>query len=129
MKTTTKMLLIAASLLALAGPGFAADQHGHEHRPLHGGVVAEAGHLELELVARADLISLHVRDHGKPAKVQGASAKLTLLTGTQKTELHLAPAGDRLEARGAFKLAAGSKAVATVTLAGSKPVHVRFVLK
>lgn len=122
-------LQIAATLLALAGSGFAADEHGHEHRPLHGGVVAEAAHLEIELVARADVIALHVRDHGKPVGLQGASAKLTLLSGTEKSELQLTPAGERLEARGAFKLAPGSKAVATVTLTGKKPIQVRFALK
>ncbi|TDP61323.1 hypothetical protein [Roseateles toxinivorans] len=122
-------LLIAAALLALAGSGFAADEHGHEPKPLHGGVVAEAAHLELELVARADVIALLVRDHGKPVGLQGASARLTLLSGTEKSELQLAPAGERLEARGAFELAPGSKAVATVMLPGKKAIQVRFALK
>ena len=124
-----KKLLIASALLALAGTGFAAETHGHDAAPLHGGVMAEAAHLELELVAKADVVSLYVRDHGKPVSLQGASAKLTLLSGTEKSELQLTPAGERLEARGAFKLAPGSKAVATVTLTGKKPIQVRFALK
>jgi hypothetical protein len=40
------------------------------------------------------------------------------------------PAGDnRLEAKGAFKLAPGARVVATVTLPGHKAEQVRFTLK
>lgn len=124
-----KKLLIASALLALAGTGFAAETHGHDAAPLHGGVMAEAAHLELELVAKADVVSLYVRDHGKPVSLQGASAKLTLLSGTEKSEVQLVPAGDKLEAKGSFKVGAGTKAIATVTLAGKKPANVRFALK
>lgn len=124
-------LLLASALLVIGTGAFAAGNHdhGHEHKPLHGGVVVEASDMDFELVAKADQISLHVRDHGKPASVQGASAKLTLLNGSEKSEVQLAPAGDRLEAKGSFKVGAGTKAVATVTLAGKKPVNVRFALK
>lgn len=122
-------LLLASALLAFSSGAFAAGDHGHEHKPLHGGVVVEASDMDFELVAKADQISLHVRDHGKPASVQGASAKLTLLNGSEKSEVQLAPAGDKLEAKGSFKVGAGTKAVATVTLAGKKPVNVRFALK
>jgi hypothetical protein len=123
-----KPLLIAVTL-TLVGAAHAADEHGHEHKPLHGGVVAEASHLEFELVGQAGMIGLYVRDHGKPVSLQGASAKLTLLNGSEKTELPLAVAGTRLEAKSDAKLGAGSKAVALVTLAGKKPISVRFALK
>lgn len=122
-------LLLASALLAFSSGAFAAGDHGHEHKPLHGGVVVEASDMDFELVAKADQISLHVRDHGKSANLQGASAKLTLLNGSEKSEVQLAPAGDKLEAKGSFKVGAGTKAVAMVTLAGKKPVNVRFALK
>lgn len=122
-------ILVGGALIALAGITHAAGDHGHEHKPLHGGVVVEASDMDFELVAKADVISLFVRDHGKPANMQGASAKLTLLTGTEKTALALSPSGDKLEAKGSFKLGAGSKVVSTVNLAGKKPVNVRFALK
>jgi hypothetical protein len=71
-----------------------------------------------------------VRDHGKPASTQGASGKITVLAGTEKTEATLAPAGDnKLEAKGSFKVAAGTKFVATVGLKGKQPVNMRFALK
>lgn len=123
--------LIATTLLALmAGTALAAGDHAHDHKPLNGGVVAEASDLDFELVAKAEQIALYVRDHGKPAALAGASAKLTLLNGSEKSEVSLSPAGaERLEAKGAFKVGAGTKVVALVQLAGKKPVNVRFALK
>lgn len=123
--------LLAAATLTLATTAFAASDkhdHAHEHTPLHGGVVVEVKDVDYELVAKPTVIQLHLRDHGKPADVSKASAKLTLLTGTEKQEVELKPAGDRLEATGSFKVGPGSKAVAVVTVAG-KPSTVRFVLK
>jgi hypothetical protein len=129
MKTTH---LLAALALALSSSAHAAGdhQHGHDHKPLHGGVVVEANDIDFELVATSDALTLYVRDHGKPAATQGASAKLMLLNGTEKSEAVLTPAGEnKLEAKGSFKVASGTKAVATVTLAGKKPVSVRFAIK
>jgi hypothetical protein len=119
----------ATALLGLATIAFAAGEHKHETKPLHGGVVVEASDMDFELVAKADMVTLYVRDHGKSANTQGAAAKLTLLSGTEKSEVALAPAGDnKLEAKGSFKVGTGTKAVATVTLQGKKPVNVRFSL-
>lgn len=119
--------LLASLAVALAGTSFAAGNHAHQ--PAHGGVVVEAQDLDFELVARPDRISLHVRDHGKAVSTQGASAKLILLTGTEKSEALLRAVGEgRLEAPGPFKLGKGSKVVVTVSLAGRQPVNLRFVL-
>jgi hypothetical protein len=128
MKTST---LLASITLALAASAFAAGEkhdHAHEHKPLHGGVVVEVKDMDYELVAKATSIQLHLRDHGKPADVSKASAKLTLLTGTEKQEVELKPAGDKLEATGSFKIGPGTKAVAVVTING-KPATARFTLK
>lgn len=125
--------LILFAALTLAGAAHAQKAHshgaGHDHAPLHGGVVVESSDMDFELVAKADTIALYVRDHGKAVDFNGASGKLTLLAGSTKTEAQLAPAGDRLEARGSFPTAAGTKVVATVQLAGRKPANVRFALK
>lgn len=122
--------LIAGLLLAMSGIAFAADEHGHDHKPLHGGIVAESGEMEFELVAKPDGITLHVRDNGKPASSKGATGKVTLLNGTEKTEAALAPAGDdKLEAKGSFKVGPGTKVVAAVNLAGKKPVNLRYAIK
>ena len=128
MKTPT---VLASLALALAGSAFAADDkhdHAHEHKPMHGGVVVEVKDMDYELVAKATTIQLFLRDHGKTADVSKATAKVTLLTGTEKQEVELKPAGDKLEATGSFKVGPGTKAVAVVTVNG-KPATARFTLK
>jgi hypothetical protein len=96
---------------------------------MHGGVVVEVKDIDYELVAKPTMIQLHLRDHGKPADVSKASAKLTLLTGAEKQEVELKPAGDKLEASGTFKVGPGTKVVALVTIAGKSAGTVRFALK
>lgn len=122
--------LIAAGALALSGIVHAANKHdhAHEHKPLHGGVVVEVKDVDYELVAGPNAIRIHIRDHGKTADVSKASAKVTLLTGTEKQEVELKPAGDKLEATGTFKVGPGTKAVAVVTING-KPATARFTIK
>lgn len=122
----TQALLVSITL-ALAGSAFAAGDK-HDHKPLHGGVVVEVKDMDYELVAKPTVIQLHLRDHGKAADLSKATAKLTLLTGTEKQEVELKPAGDKLEATGSFKVGPGTKAVAIVTVAG-KPSTARFTLK
>lgn len=123
--------LIASLAFAVAGVAHAAGEkhdYAHEHKPMHGGVVVEVKDTDYELVAKATTIQLHLRDHGKPADVSKASAKVTLLTGSEKQEVELKPAGDKLEATGSFKVGPGTKAVAVVTVNG-KPATARFTLK
>ena len=124
MKTQT---LFAAITLALAGSAFAAGDK-HHHKPLHGGVVVEAKDMDFELVAKPGTIQLYLRGHGKSPDLSKATAKVTLLTGTEKQEVELKPAGDKLEATGSFKVGPSTKAVAVVTVAG-KPATARFTLK
>lgn len=123
---------LAAIALTLAGPALAGGDHHHandDHKPMHGGVVAASKIMDYELVAKPTSIQLYLRDHGKPADASKASAKLTLLSGTEKQEIELKPAGDKLEATGSFKVGPGTKAVAVVTLAGKPAGTVRFALK
>ena len=123
--------LLASLVLTLASTAFAAGDkhdHAHEHKPLHGGVVVESKDIDYELVAKPTVIQLHLRDHGKPADVSKATAKVTFLSGTEKQEVELKPSGDKLEATGSFKVGAGTKAVAVVSVAG-KAATVRFSIK
>jgi hypothetical protein len=133
MKSPTRAQALLASItLALAGTAFAAGDkhnHAHEHKPLHGGVVVEVKDIDYELVAKPTVIQLHLRDHGKPSDISKASAKLTLLTGSEKQEVELKPVGNKLEATGTFKAGPGTKAVAVVTIAGKPAGTVRFALK
>jgi len=122
--------LLAAVAFSLSGLAFAAGghDHGHAHKPLHGGMVSEVKDMDYELVAKPDLIQLHLRDHYKPVDVSKSNAKLIILVGTDKQEIELNPAGLALEATGSFKLT-NSKIVALVSVPGKAPTTVRFVLK
>jgi hypothetical protein len=131
-RSTTRAALAALALALATATALPAHAHGddHSHAPLHGGVVTEVGDMDYELVAQPERITLHLRDHGKPAKTEGASARLTILSGSDKTEATLTPAAaGTLEAKGQFKVAPGTKVVALVTLPGKKAANVRFAVK
>ena len=122
MKTLAVALLIAT---ALPLPAFAAD----DHAPKHGGIVVETKAGDLELVAKPELIVIHVSDHGKPMKLTSGSGKVTVFNGNDKTEAPLALVGDKLEAKGNFKVGAGTKVLAEVSLNGKPAASARFTLK
>ena len=125
MNSRMALLLTAVTLAASA----AAYADG-DHKPKYGGVVTVVKDVQYELVAKPDSIALFIEDHGKKVDTKGANAKLTLLTGGDKTEVALVPMGENgLGAKGAFKVAAGSKAVATIALAGKPAISARFELK
>jgi hypothetical protein len=125
MSKKTLLAAIAAASTLLAAPSWA---HGPE-APKHGGIVQAASDLGFELAPTAEGVALYIEDHGKPLSTQGASGKLTVLSGADKNEADLTPGGDnRLDAKG-VKLGPGAKAVAVVTLPGKKVVTVRFTAK
>lgn len=102
---------------------------GGDHKPKFGGVVVETKVGDMEIVAKPDSIQIYITDHGKAMKLDGAKAKVTLLNGTEKSEADLTVAGDKLEAKGAFKVAKGTKGIALVTLAGKPATSARFEVK
>jgi hypothetical protein len=122
MKHFFATLLLAA---VAAAPAIAAE----DHKPKHGGVVVETKAGDMELVAKADSIVIHVSDHGKATKLTSATGKVTVFNGNDKTEAPLALAGDKLEAKGSFKIGAGTKVLADVALNGKPAVAARFNLK
>ena len=70
--------LIAALVLAATGAAFAAEDHSHPTKPLHGGVLVVVKDIEYELVAKPDTLQLHLRDHGKSVDVSKASASVAM---------------------------------------------------
>jgi hypothetical protein len=120
---------LAAWAIAMAALNGAAMAVSDDHTPQHGGVVVETKDMDFELVAKQGLITLYLREHGKVIDAKGATGKVTVLNGAQKTEAPLAHvSGNKIEARGAFEATNGTKIVATVQLSGKKPVNVRFAL-
>ena len=118
--------LLAASVLALPATALYAAE---DHAPKFGGVVVETKAGDMELVAKPELIVIHVSDHGKPMKLTSATGKVTVFNGSDKTEAALAIVGDKLEAKGSFKVGAGTKVLAEVALNGKPAVSARFTLK
>ena len=126
--------VIGSSPMSIAAEkGHKDDSHKHsekEHKPHHGGVVSTVGHHEFELVAKPDALTLHVSMDEKPVATKGGTASITLLLGADKSLVKLEPTGEnRFEAKGTFKVAAGTKVLATVVLPGKKSEQVRFTLK
>lgn len=122
-----KTILTAITLgLTVAGTTTAMAHSGA--KPKHGGIVQASSDLSFELVTNPDGAVIYVEDHGKPVNPAGMSGKLTVLKGTEKSEADLAPAGDRLLAKG-IKLQSGAKAVAVLNTAGKKAITVRFAIK
>ena len=129
MKHICLQLTLATSLLLTGWPALAAGDHGHGHDPKFGGVVVETNAGDLEIVAKPDILQIYISDHGKAVKLDGATAKVTLLNGTEKSGAALLPTGDKLEAKGTFKVSKGTKGIAVVTLAGKPPATARFEIK
>ena len=122
-----KKILIAAAL-GLSAVAFTAAAHGPA-KAAHGGVVQSANDVSFELVAQANGASIYVIDHHSRPDVSKMTGKLTVLSGTEKSDAELKPvAADRLEATG-VKLVPGSKVVATLSSPGSKTTTVRFTVR
>ncbi len=121
----------AFAFALLAGPLASVPAHAHEAhgKPAYGGVVAEGGTFQAELVSAPAALTLYVSDHGTPVATAGARAKLTLLSGAQKTEVTLAPAGSNRLSAASGPLAAGTKVIANVTLADGRSAALRFEIK
>lgn len=122
-----KLLALVAMAVTVAVSG---NVLAHGAKPKHGGVVQAASDLNFELVTKDGKATIYVEDHGKPVATTGASGKLTVLNGGEKTEVPLEPAGDNtLVTKGEAKLVKGTKAIAAVTFADKKTVNVRFSVK
>lgn len=122
-----KLMALVAMVMAVSMSG---NVMAHGEKPKFGGVVSSAGDLHFELVSKDGSTTIYVEDHGKPRATSGATGKLTVLNGAEKTETPLEAAGENtLVAKGETKLAKGAKAVATVTFADKKVVNARFSIK
>lgn len=106
-----------------------AAKHPHEEKAQHGGVVSVVRDVNYEFVATPDELKLYVSDHGKAVELKGATAKVTLLSGSKKEEAILTAGTNALEAKGSFATKAGTKVVAQVALQGKSSHAVRFTLK
>ncbi|QWE10227.1 MULTISPECIES: hypothetical protein [Polynucleobacter] len=119
------MMLIATLLISFTGLVQAGA--GHELKPMHGGVIVEAKDIDIELVAKPDSLSLYLTDHGKPIPIDGGTAKLTVLIGSDKKDYELLPNEGKLEVKGNFAIPKGAKAIAVIKIK-AKVITARFNL-
>lgn len=123
---------VALSTLIAAFVPLSATAHDSHNKPMFGGIVTDAGGLQLELVLKATEIVLHVSDHTKPIDLKGANARITVLNGSEKTEISLTAHGSKFEGKAAtanLPTQKGVKAMAVVTFAGKAPMTARFEVK
>jgi hypothetical protein len=120
-----------AAALTFAAPSVWAKDDAHaDHKPKFGGQVKEVNEIQYELVAKPDIVTVYVEDHGKKLDTKGATGKVTFRHGADRSESVLVPAGgNKLEGKGAFKIAPGTTAIVQVTRAGKAEESVRFTLK
>ena len=123
MKRFFTVVLAAAALTA--APAWA---HGDE-KARHGGIVQMSGEVKFELVAKGDTAEVYLDDHGETMPTSKLSGKLTVMSGSAKSEAKLEPVGnDKLIAKG-VKLVKGDKVIALVTMEDQKTGSARFVIK
>lgn len=125
-ESIVKKLLIAASIALSTGLAFADGVL----KPHHGGAIVEAkSGNRIELVAEAEQLTVYLSSHdGKPVESKDVSGEITVLSGTEKTKVTLAPAGDNQMVAKA-KAATGAKAIVKFTLPGKPAEQVRLTLK
>lgn len=108
-----RSLLLTFAILLSTGTIVRADGI-HDHPSLYGGKVFVAKDIDVELVAKNDLVQIYLRDHGKPIDIKGGSAKLTLLNGAGKKEYELAANKENFEIKEKFNLEKGTKVIAII---------------
>lgn len=125
--TSFAFLIGVSVLIALAS----ANVHAHEDhgKPQHGGIVAEGGHVQAELVASPTKLTIYLTDHGKAVNSKGWKAKLTILKDKTKTEALAVPTTEsKLEVTGSFPIAKGVRVVGVVTSPDGKAASLRWAL-
>ena len=131
MKQKSPLIAVALAFgLVASSNSFSAGGNDDHHKPKFGGIVAEGKAFDAEVVAKPDLITVYLSAHGKPMSAKGAKGKVTLLTGTDKLDAELVAVGDtKLEAKGKFNVAAGTKGVVVITPEGKTASSLRFTIK
>lgn len=116
--------------LLVFGMAVSGGASAHGALPKHNGVLSNVSDIDFELVERGGTPVIYVEDHGSKLPMAGATGKMTLLNGAQKTEVALRPAGDNmLQATEKATLKTGTKAIASIVLPDKKTVNVRFAVK
>lgn len=123
-----KKIVIAFSLVLLSNMALADG----EMKPKHQGVMAEATTgTRAELSTQGNMLMVYLTTHSDQAiATKGAVAELTLLNGSEKQMVKIAPSGDNsFMVQGQYKVISGTKALLKVTLSGKSTEQFRFAVK
>ena len=123
----TQFITVLIAAVGICTPTFAGPNH--DLTPKHGGIVAESREVTLELVILGDKVNLYINDHGKVPNMKELKGKLTVLSGSVKTEYSFVPVEQFLTVTGIPNLSKGSILVATVTGYQGKTLNARFTYK
>lgn len=134
---TPRLLRAALLTMALSAPAaFAHDDATLDKRATpHGGQLRMAGAYHFELViakdsaqARDNPVAVYLTDHAdRKMPSAGAVGTVTLLTGRDKVEIPIAPAGDNLlQGRGVYAANAQTRAIVSITFADKYTEQARF---
>ena len=122
-----KLITLVAMTLSITVAGSAL---AHGAKPKHGGIVATGNDLQFELVNKNNKPLIYVEDHGQKLSTAGATGKLTVLNGKEKSEYTMQPVDDNaLAVNGDVRLVSRTKAVAAITFDNKKAATVRFSIK
>lgn len=113
------LALVTALLIPVAAT--AADKHGgHE---------VQAGKYHVELVVQDRDITVHVRDDAdKPIDAKNVKASANVLSGKDKANVELTPAGEALKGQAPFAVAKDAKVIVTFAVGSGKKEQARFSL-
>ena len=123
----TKFITALIAAVGISNATFAGPNH--DLTPKHGGIVAESREVTLELVILGDRANLYINDHGKVPNMKELKGKLTVLSGSVKTEYSFVAADQFLSVMGITNLSKGSILVATITGYQGKTLNARFAYK
>ncbi|MCX8146451.1 MAG: hypothetical protein N3C59_08975 [Azovibrio sp.] len=136
MKTLSRFGLGLALLVSLGTPALAPEDATLDALPSpNGGQGCMAGAYHFELVvakdspsARLNPVAVYLTDHAdQKLPAAGAKGKVTLLSGKQKAEITLTPAGDnKLAGQGVYASLPALKAIVAITFPDGRTEQARF---
>ena len=123
------VLIGLLALFTVACADAQADESADRIKPAHGGQVATAGPLHLELLVQPKELTLYLNDREDgPVDITRGSAKAIITGGRNRYVVLLSPAGNNmLKGTGEYKLGAYNEIALMVALPDQELQHAKFV--
>lgn len=118
---------LLAFLAACSMQTSVAYAHADHGKPQYGGVVAEAGMAQLEVVSKDGKVTVYATQHGQALDTTGTSGKLTILANGQKSEAQLQASGANTLSTNAT-IPKGAKLLLQIQMPNEKPLQARVVM-